>query len=298
MKSLKGDMRLHRTDAVLLAAFFLSLGTAVAQQAGVARTMNRCGTREVSGLEALQIQNTLIQFSPIERPAGSVVVDVYFHVINKGSGVANGDVPRAMIEDQIRVLNDSFSTATGGADTPFRFRLAEVTRTTNTLWFNGIQPDNLIEAEVKNTLRRGDQRALNIYSANPSGGLLGWATFPWSYTSAPKQDGVVVLYSSLPGGSAVPYDEGDTATHEVGHWLGLYHTFQGGCSSTADSVPDTPAEREPAFGCPIGRNTCPLRPGLDPVTNFMDYSDDFCMFMFTRWQGIRTDILNLIFRGL
>ncbi|GLZ78735.1 hypothetical protein Afil01_35420 [Actinorhabdospora filicis] len=244
-----------------------------------ARDPNTIGAAELAARE----DELASRLAKLGRPPteGPVVVETWVHVITPDG--TTGDVPDAQIDEQMDVLNTAYAGGTGGAPTPFQFVLVGVTRTQNAGWY-GVTPDTAEERDMKAALREGDAGTLNLYTAGIGGGLLGWATFP--DRNIGSDDGVVLLNSSLPGGSSTPYDEGDTATHEVGHWLGLYHTFQGGCATRGDQVADTPAESEPQFAC-ADRDSCPRKPGWDPVHNFMDYTPDACMYEFTPGQAQR-----------
>ncbi len=257
-----------------------------------------CGTPEPTLSMVMKTMDDVDKLGDGEASrAKIVVVDTYVHVIRSGTAVSQGNIPDSMIDSQMDVLNKSFRGQTGGQSSTFRFLLKGITRTTNSSWYS-VGMGSSAETQMKTALRVGDKRTLNIYLANLGGGLLGWATFPTSVAGNLTMDGVVCLNQSLPGGSATPYHLGDTTTHEVGHWLGLYHTFQGGCSSVNDGVADTPAESSPAFGCPTGRDSCTgsSYPGLDPITNFMDYTDDSCMFLFTDGQSKRMKNLWTTYR--
>ncbi|MGL6279712.1 MAG: zinc metalloprotease [Gaiella sp.] len=221
------------------------------------------------------------QKTPGKPVAGTI--DVYFHVITTTNGA--GAVSTATIAAQIAVLNDSFAGLRGGADTGFRFRLAAADMTANNAWF--AQETFEDEVAMKAALKDGGPSDLNIYTTG-GGGYLGWAYYPSIVASRQYAvlDGVVVHFGSLPGGRP-PYDLGLTVTHEVGHWLGLAHTFEQGCIGHGDSVDDTPYMSEPTAGCPAAKDTCTRGVGLDPIHNYMDYSDDACFEEFTRGQAER-----------
>lgn len=320
---------MHRL-VVLLAAASLCAGASSAlaqsdpawENANPNANFKRCGTREPSELEILLMEEAVLQMRgklakaggsdnckrtktcgndggggedpPPPPPPPSVTIPVWVHVIRSDSGA--GDVSNTAIADQIAVLNEAFagSTSADSTDTGYSFSLAGTTRTNNSSWYTA-GPGTSAEAAMKTALRKGGPETLNVYVSSPGGGLLGWATFPTSYAGNPLADGVVLLNGSLPGGSAAPYNEGDTGTHEVGHWLGLYHTFQGGCRGSGDLVDDTAPERSAAYGCPVGRDSC-RGGGEDPIFNFMDYTDDSCMDRFSAGQAERMSILGSSYR--
>lgn len=256
----------------------------------------RCGAPGVTAAEQALVTEALrwaTERGFTASAAGDKVIPVAWHVVYGQSGKGRnattaGNIPTTMILDQIDVLNAAFDGL------GFQFTLASVDRTNNDRWFSRCE-NSRIESQMKQALAIDPAHTLNIYSCQPGQGILGYAYFPWSAPEGHYIHGVVLLHSSLPGGSAEPYNQGDTGTHEVGHYLGLYHTFQNGCSAPGDEVADTPYESSPAFGCPVGRDSC-TQTGLDPITNFMDYTDDACMITFTSDQSTRMQALVSQFR--
>ena len=223
----------------------------------------------------------------------AVTVDVYFHVVTNGTV---GNLTGRQINSQIAVLNTTFGGREGGASTGFSFELAGVTRTNNAKWFGSKAG---AEHEMKKALKQGDDSDLNVYSTT-AGAYLGWAYLPpITESNQSYLDGIVLDWESLPGVSDAyegAYDQGETLTHEAGHWLNLEHTFQGGCREPNDFVDDTPAQATPTSGCPVGKDTCPA-PGVDPIHNYMDYSFDSCYTQFTQGQTQRMRDAWLLYRA-
>ncbi|MCJ1413646.1 hypothetical protein MMC19_007768, partial [Ptychographa xylographoides] len=229
-------------------------------------------------------------------------IDTYFHVVS--SAAAPHAVTPAMVANQFGALEAAY------ASSALSFRLRATTYTVNDSWATDVA-----DHDMKAALRQGNYSALNLYfqtnlsssATGPGTGsgtgtgtgtgttagsiLLGYCTLPSNVTYAPcagcalaefpaadyLSDGCNVLAGSMPGGGVPGYAQGKTAVHEVGHWLGLLHTFQDGscvAGDAGDFIADTPQQGTASAGCPVGKDSCPGLPGVDAVHNFMDYSDD------------------------
>jgi hypothetical protein len=248
--------------------------------------LRECGTPDPSPAELAPVRAALrarVQRFGVTRLGATIPIAL--HVITSG-GV--GDVGDRQIDDQLRALNQGY------AGTGYRFVLSSVDRTENKNWFT-MAPGTGSEKQAKQALAIDPAHHLNVYTCAPGKNLLGWAYFPFSAPEDNTIHGVVIHYGSLPGGYLAPYDLGGTLIHESGHYLGLFHTFQGGCVPPGDEVDDTPFEASPAFGCPAGRNTC-AQPGDDPIHNYMDYTDDACYTEFTPGQLDRINAILPLYR--
>ncbi len=218
-------------------------------------------------------------------PSRVFLIPVAVHIITKTDGTGNLSDER--IARQIQVLNEDFRAITGtlgqnGFDTHIQFYLHSIDRTANDNWYNDKN-----ESTYKATLGLDPTRYLNIYT-NTAGGYLGYSYYPQEM-AGDTLDGVVLNYEAVGGrdeGSA-PYNQGRSATHEIGHYLGLMHTFEGGAClnglTVGDLIADTNPENTEHYGC-TQTQSCGVD---DPIRNYMDYTDDTCMEEFTREQGNR-----------
>ena len=263
----------------------------------------KCGARAPSDTEIAADAARVADFKRRRgalKPGAMTTITTYVHVLHDGP---EGLVSEQMVRNQIAVLNQEYAIY------GFKFELASSVRgnpnpdyTDNAAWYR----DD--EAAFKTALKEGSGDDLNIY-INNGGGYLGYAYYPNVVgTQYDILDGVVLAWGTLPGAdqpgiSDIPgyvYNQGDTGTHEVGHYLGLLHTFEGSCSKAGDAVADTASERSPDFDCTQGRNSCKDGSGpisLDPIHNFMDYSDDVCLFEFTGGQAERMNIQWALYRS-
>jgi hypothetical protein len=255
---------------------------------------HRCNMRSPTDRERQRTRTEISSMRASGRGIENVTINVQFIHITSGN---TGRISESQREKQIEVLNQAYSNS----GIQFYYNPETVITVDKPAWFN-MGKDSFAERQAKTQLHVPPQYSLNFYTAGLQPLDLGWATFPLELEGDPDMDGVVILYSSLPEGDAVPYNLGQTATHEIGHWLGLYHTFEGGCNGMGDEVDDTEAHARSNFGCGStikyadkfcsGETQCPLK-------NYMNYVDDACMTEFTNGQISRMkDMLTTYRSGL
>ena len=246
------------------------------------RSGRRCATVNPTDLQINRVDQELRQFRSARaaRVAGATIRVRFIHIMSGN----DGKITEQQRVEQIQVLNDAYRSH------GIEFINEEVDEIVKTDWFN-MGHESFAERLAKQALGKEPERYLNFYTSQLQGGLLGWATFPFEFAGDPEMDGVVVLHSALPGGSSAPYNLGKTAVHEVGHWLGLYHTFEprGTCDAIGDHVNDTVAHRDADYGTPEFGPAYTSCDGTSPspVKNFMNYTDDAWMDHFTEGQAQR-----------
>lgn len=222
---------------------------------------------------------------------GTVTIPVYVHVLYN---TAQENISQAQIDSQIRILNEDFGATNSDlnppaefagvvADSEIQFVLADVTykQSSKTSWGTN---DAMKKSSQGGIDPITPDKALNIWVCNIGNGILGYAQFPGG---SPDTDGVVIgtPYFGDTGYVSAPFDKGRTGTHEVGHWLNLRHIWGDGRCRADDFVADTPTSDRSNYGCPsYPTEHCRSN---DMTMNYMDYTNDECMYMFTEGQKAR-----------
>jgi len=276
----------------------------------------RCGTRSPSprapgriDVQGTSGDCTMDLTNPLEEYAPGTIYEITVVVHRFESITGMGVFSDTLVQSQIDIMNEDFraiagTLGEGGTDTRIQFKLATVdedgnpfpgyTRTVNEFWFNDL-PDPL-NGNYWDVLAFDPTRYLNIYTLSPEapgGVILGYVPYLPQEGAGQPDDGVRCLWNAFGRNSGnPPYDQGRTATHEVGHYLGLYHVFEGGCSGapqpgcygSGDRVCDTEPDETSHGGCPTTSMTCG---DPDPIRNYLEYTDDLCMNNFTPEQARR-----------
>ena len=240
------------------------------------------------------VQNNLRNNINARLVNGVIEIPVVVNVLYR---TAAENISQAQIQSQIDVLNEDFNATNADfslvpstfsavkANVGIRFVLDQVIRksTTKTSW----KTDDAMKKSTKGGINpTSPTTKLNLWVCTLSGGILGYAQFPGGSSAT---DGVVILNTGFgrTGTAAAPYNKGRTATHEVGHWLNLRHIW-GDATCGSDLVSDTPTHNTANYGCPAAghKSTCTGTP-IEMTMNYMDYTDDKCMYMFSTGQKAR-----------
>ncbi len=298
---------------------------AVAMISVAATAQRNCGSMDVLELQLEedpkrafmmdQIETHLlnIENTGVREVNGVVNIPVVVHVIYNNS---TENISDAQVLSQINVLNEDFrrtnpdadDTWSQATDSEIEFCMATsdplgnatsgIVRTSTSVSAFGTN-DQMKFASSGGADAWPASDYLNIWVCDISGGILGYAQFPGGSATT---DGIVIDYQYFGtiGTASAPFDLGRTATHEVGHWLNLRHIWGDGGCNVDDFVSDTPASNSANYGCALGNSACG---SVDMVQNYMDYSDDACMNLFTLGQrnrmralfesgGYRSSLLN------